>query len=71
MAEFIDVVGAILRAVTPSNRYFLFKSNVGARPFIQELSVQRAQCVLKARFRRHGESRLVKDEAGVPRAAPR
>lgn len=60
-----------LLVVTPSDRYFLFKSNAGGRPFVKELSMRRAQCVLKTRFRRHSESHSFKDEACGPDAACR
>lgn len=60
-----------LVVVTPSNRYFLFKSNAGGKPFVKELSVQRARCVLKTRFRRHGERCQINEALGAPQAASR
>ncbi len=38
-------------AITPTNRYFLFKSTPFGRPFLKELSSERARLVLKDRFR--------------------
>jgi hypothetical protein len=38
-------------AVTPDDRYFLFKSNEAGKAYLNELSVDRAKLVLKTRFR--------------------
>jgi len=53
-----------LLVVTPFNRYFLFKSNVGGRPYVKELSPQRARLILKERFRCYGECRTECEGAG-------
>jgi hypothetical protein len=37
--------------VTQEDRYFLLKSNPAGKPYIKELSVSRAQLVLKGKFR--------------------
>jgi len=42
-----------LLLVTPENRYFLFKSNTLGKPYVQELSSERARLVLKDKFRQH------------------
>ena len=40
-----------LFVVTPQGRYFLFKSNESGKPFVRELTAERARLVLKRRFR--------------------
>lgn len=44
-------------AVTPQDRYFLFKSNESGQPFLRELTADRARLVLKRRFRGYRQPR--------------
>jgi hypothetical protein len=45
-----------LFVVTPTNHYFLFKSNPSGRPYLKELAAERARLVLKDKFRRYAAS---------------
>lgn len=42
--------------VTPTNRYFILKSNPSGRPYCKELSTERARLVLKDKFRSYAAS---------------
>ena len=42
--------------VMPTNRHFLFKSNPSGRPYLKELSPERARLVLKDKFRSYVSS---------------
>jgi len=48
----IDYVLTIF-VVTPSDRYFLFKSTSSGRPYLKELAAERARLVLNDKFRRY------------------
>ncbi|MFN9708599.1 MAG: hypothetical protein ACK53K_03860 [Burkholderiales bacterium] len=61
-------------AMNRAGEYFMFKSNIGSKPFLKHLSRDRAKLVLKDKYREHlqaagsGSSRVgdLGDQAGFP-----
>ena len=45
-----------IAAVTPDQRYFVFKSNALGKPFVKELTADRARLVLKGKFRPYSDA---------------